>query len=142
MPPRGPESSGWKGLWLLHQQREGNGMRRDSGGREADPGKGELSLEEGTWKEQTQGRHPPGEAGPWIQLSEMSQEPIKREIFTVQREEWITEREPSGGGQERWVSLKMGKESVEVINPFFTVKSSQRSHLGEPINLLFFSLGV
>ena len=117
-------------------------MRRDSGGREADPGKGELSLEDGAWKEQTQGRHPPGEAGPWIQLSEMSQEPIKREIFTVQREEWITEREPSGGGQERWVSLKMGKESVEVINPFFTVKSSQRSHLGEPRNLLFFSLGV
>ena len=56
-------------------------MRRDSGGGEADPGKGELSLEDGAWKEQTQGRHPPGEAGPWIQLSEMSQEPIKREIF-------------------------------------------------------------
>lgn len=58
MPPRGPESRGWKGLWLLPQQREGNGMRRDSGGREADPGKGELSLEDGAWKEQTQGRHP------------------------------------------------------------------------------------
>ena len=33
-------------------------MRRDSGGREADPGKGELSLEDGAWKEKTQGRHP------------------------------------------------------------------------------------
>ena len=48
----------------------------------------------------------------------MSQEPMKREIFTVQREEWITEREPSGGDQEWWVSLKTGKESVGVMNPF------------------------
>ena len=48
----------------------------------------------------------------------MSSEPIKREIFTIQREEWITEREPSGGGQEQWVSLKTGEESVEIMNSF------------------------
>ena len=43
---------------------------------------------------------------------------MKREIFTVQREEWITEREPSGGDQEWWVSLKTGKGSVGIMNPF------------------------
>ena len=34
----------------------------EEGLRGKDPGKGELSLEDGAWKEQTQGRHPPGEA--------------------------------------------------------------------------------
>ena len=41
-------------------------MRRDSGGGEADPGKVELSLEDGAWKEQTQGRYPLGVAGSTI----------------------------------------------------------------------------
>lgn len=52
MPPRGPESRGWKGLWLLSQQME----EWD----EEDAGRGrkltlerKLSLEDGAWKEQT-----------------------------------------------------------------------------------------